>query len=49
MRERLRWLWHVLRMKDNRLPKIVIFYQPSRAKQKGGRLRLCRQDALKKI
>ena len=29
MRERLRWLGHVLPMKDDRLPKIVIFGQPS--------------------
>jgi hypothetical protein len=33
IRVRLRWLWHLLRMKDDRLPKIVLFGQPSRAKQ----------------
>ena len=30
---RLRWLGHVLRMKDDRLPKFVLFYQPSKAKR----------------
>jgi len=34
MREKLRWLGHVLRMNDDRLPKIILFGQPSRAKQK---------------
>ena len=29
MKERSRWLGHVLRMKDDRLPKIVLFGQPS--------------------
>jgi len=29
MKERLRWLIHVLRMKDDRLPKIVLSGQPS--------------------
>ena len=37
MKERLRWLGHVLRMKDDRLPKIVLFGQPSGATQKAGR------------
>lgn len=36
MRERLRWLGHVLQMKDDRLPKIILVDQPSRAKQKEG-------------
>jgi len=36
MKERLRWLGGVLRMKDDRLLKIVLFRQPSRAKQKAG-------------
>jgi len=36
MKERLRWLGHVLRMKDDRLPKIVLLGQPSRAKWKTG-------------
>ena len=31
MKERLRWLGHVLRMKDDRLPMIVLFGQPSGA------------------
>ena len=37
MKERLRWLGHVLRMKDDRLPKIVLFCQPSGAAWKAGR------------
>ncbi|XP_065584543.1 uncharacterized protein LOC136043555 [Artemia franciscana] len=48
MRERFRWLVHVLRMKDDRLPKIVLFGQPSRGKQKAGRPRLGREDVIKK-
>ena len=40
MKERLIWLVHVLRMKDDRLRKIVLFGQPSRAKRKAGRHRL---------
>ena len=34
MKERLRWLGHVLRMKDERLPSIVLNGKPSRAKRK---------------
>ena len=34
MREKLKWLGHVLLKKDDRLPKIVLVSQPSRAKQK---------------
>ena len=34
MTEGLIWLGHVLRMKDDRLPKIILFGQPSRAKRK---------------
>ena len=34
MKERLRWLGHVLRMKDDRLPKIVLFGQPFGATRK---------------
>ena len=48
MKERLRWLGHVLRMKDDRLPKIVLFGQPSRAKRKAGRPRLGWEDVIKK-
>ena len=48
MGERLRWLGHVLRMKDDRLTKIVHFGQPFRAKRKGGRQRLGWKDVLKK-
>ncbi|XP_065564601.1 uncharacterized protein LOC136029945 [Artemia franciscana] len=39
MKERLRWLGHVLRMKDERLPKIVLFGHPSGATRKAGRSR----------
>ena len=38
VKERLRWLGQVLRMKDDRLPKIVLFGQPL-AKLKVGRPR----------
>ena len=48
MKKRLKWLGHVVRMKDNRLPKIVLFGQPSRAKRKVGRLRLGWEDVIKK-
>jgi hypothetical protein len=44
----LRWLGHVLRMKDDRLPQIVLFVQPSRAKRKVGRPRLWWEDIVKK-
>ena len=33
MKERLRWLGHVLWMKDDIFPKTVLFGQPSRAKR----------------
>ena len=42
-KERLRWLGHVLQMKDDRLPNIFLFGQPSRAKRKAGRPRLGRR------
>ena len=48
MREMLRWLDYVLRMKDDRLPKIFLFGQPSRAKRKAGRPRWGRKDVIKK-
>ena len=48
MRERLRRIRHVLRMKDYRLPKIALFGQPSRAKQKADRLWLGWEDLAKK-
>ena len=48
MKERLRWLAYVLRMKDDKLPKIVLFSQPSRAKRKAGRPRLGLKDVRKK-
>jgi len=46
MKERLRWLGYVLRMKDNRLPKIVLFGQSPRSKWK--RPHLGWEDAIKK-
>ena len=39
---------HVLRMKDERLPKIVLFGQPSRATRKAGRSRLGLEDVINK-
>ena len=48
MRERLRWLGHALWKKDDRLPKIVLFGQPSRAKQKAGHPRLGLEDFINK-
>ena len=48
MEERLRCLGHVLRMKDDQLPKIFLFCQPSRAKRKAACLRLGWEDVIKK-
>ncbi|XP_065580646.1 uncharacterized protein LOC136040334 [Artemia franciscana] len=48
MKERPRWLGQVLRMKDDRLPKIVLFSQPSRAKQKAGLPLFGWEDFIKK-
>ena len=48
IKERLRWLGHVVWVKDERLPKIVLFDQPSRAKQKAGRPCLGWEDVIKK-
>ena len=48
MKERLRWLGHVLRMKDDRLPKIVLFGQPSGATRKAGRPFLGWEDVISK-
>ena len=36
MKESLRWLGHTLQMKDGRLPKIVLFGQPSGATRNAG-------------
>jgi len=49
MRERLRWLGTVLRMIDDRLPKIVLFGRPSRAKRKAGRPQLGLEGLHKEI
>ena len=48
MRERLRWLGHVLRMKDDRLSNIVLIGQTSSAKWKAGRPWLGWEDVVKK-
>ena len=48
MREKLRRLGLVLRMKDYKLVRIVPFGQPSKAKRKPGRLRLGLEDVVKK-
>ena len=48
MKERLRWLGHVLRVKDDRLPKIVLFGQPSGATRKAGRPCLGWEDVINK-
>ena len=48
VRERLRWLGHALRMNDDRLPKIFLFGELSRAKRKKARPRLGWEDVIKK-
>ena len=48
MKERLRWLGHVLWMKDERLPKFVLFGQPSGATRKACRPCLGWEDVINK-
>ena len=48
MKERLRWLGHVLRIKEDRLPKIVLCGQPSWATRKAGRPCLGWEDVINK-
>ena len=48
MKERLRWLGHVVRMKDDRFPKIVLFGQPCRTKLTAGHPRPGWEDVVKK-
>ena len=48
MKERLGWLGHIVRRKDNRLPKIVFFGQSFRTKRKAGRPLLGWEDVIKK-
>ena len=48
MKARLRWLGPILEIKNDRLPKIVLFGQPSRAKREAGRPRLRWEDVIKK-
>ena len=46
LKERLRWLGQVLRMKDDRLPGIVLFGKLSCATRKVGRPRLGWEDVI---
>ena len=48
MKERLSLQGHVLRMKNDSLPKIVLFGQPSRTKRKLIRPRMVWEDVIKK-
>ena len=48
MIERLKWLRRVLRMKDDKFPKIVHFGQPCKAKQKAEHPRLGWKDSAEK-
>ena len=48
MRERLRWLGHALRMKDDRLQKIFLYGQPPRTEQKASSPHLGWEDVIKK-
>ena len=48
MKERLRWLGHVLRMKDVRLPQTVLIGQPSGATLKAECPRLVWEDIINK-
>ena len=48
MKDRLEWLGHGLWMRNDRLPKIVLFGQPSRAKRKAGRPSMGWEDVLKR-
>ena len=47
-KDRLKWRGHVLWMKDERLPKIIHFGQPSGAKWKADRARLGWEDVKQK-
>ena len=49
MKERLRWLGHDVRMKKDRLSKVVLVGQPSRAKLKAGCPSLGWEDVIKKV
>ena len=46
MKERLRWPGHVLRLKGDRLSKIVLFSQPSGGTRKAGRPCLGWEDVI---
>ena len=48
MKERLRWLGHVVWMKDDIFPNIFLFGHLSRAKRKVGCPRLGWEDTIKK-
>jgi len=47
MREKFRLLLHVLRMKDDKLPRIILFGQQPRAKLKTGRPRMGWEDVVR--
>ena len=48
MGERLRGVGQLMYMKDDRIPKIVLFDQPSMAERKADRPRLRGEDVIKK-
>ena len=48
MKEKWRWLGHVLRMKDNRFPKMVLLGRPAGAEWKAVRPRLGWEDVMNK-
>jgi hypothetical protein len=48
LREMLRWFGHILQKKDGRLPKIVLFGQPFRAKRKTARPRIGQEKVTRK-
>ena len=48
MKEWFRWVGHVLRMNDDKLPKIVLFGQPYGGTRKAGRPRLGWKNVMNK-
>ena len=47
-RGRLRWLGHVLQMKNDGLPNVVLVHESSRAKRKAGRSRMQWENTVRK-